>query len=148
MKHLYRNYVKQGARFPVEMWSHHESTKELWPRTTNSCESFHSHLNEQMIKSIQFFKIVSKIELYSIDTELSRARIRAGKGLDNRSNSKRYRRALSAQRGMRAFLDISDSFEERLKYLHSQYQITLFMDREFVENYEPDVEAEQEQDDD
>ena len=101
-----------------------------------------------MTKSIQFFKIVSKIELYSIDTELSRARIRAGKGLDNRSNSKRYRRALSAQRGMRAFLDISDSFEERLKYLHSQYRITLFMDREFVENYEPDVEAEQEQDDD
>ena len=128
MQHLQKNYVKPGARYPVELWSHHDSTMALMIRTTNACEAFHSLL------------IVSTIELYCIDVELTRARVREGRGLDSATNNKRYRLTIRAQRGMRAFLSLSEDFEERYKYLHKHHQVTVFEDRDWVYRYSPDSE--------
>ena len=138
MQHLQKNYVQTGARYPIELWSHHDSTMALMIRTTNACEAFHSLLNDQMLKNIQFFKIVSTIELYCIDVELTRARLREGRGLDSKTNNKRYRETIRAQRGMRAFLSLSEDFEERYRYLYKHHQVKACEDRDWVYRYNPD----------
>jgi len=41
--YLLNNYIRNGASFPPNMWA--AATADL-NRTTNACESFHSHFNK------------------------------------------------------------------------------------------------------
>lgn len=61
LRHLEEYYVRDGAQFAVEAWNHYDSIMQLKNRTTNNCESFHSHINRVMHKGVQFFFIINKI---------------------------------------------------------------------------------------
>jgi len=87
-----------------------------------------------MVKSIQFFAIVKKIESFAIDVERTRERIMNGLGLDSLCNTKRYQRGLEQQRAMRAFLMTSASFEQRYRGLYKHQYVERFMDRRSVNN--------------
>jgi hypothetical protein len=49
---LVTNYVEESSRFPPYLWSHVKSEQT---RTTNVCESFHSHFNKVFILRTQIF---------------------------------------------------------------------------------------------
>jgi hypothetical protein len=43
--YVLENYISSGAKFPPILWSEEPSDRR---RTTNGCESFHCHFNEQL----------------------------------------------------------------------------------------------------
>jgi len=50
--YILENYIDENSKFPPSMWASHTATLK---RTTNNCESFHSHFNEQFYKAHPLF---------------------------------------------------------------------------------------------
>lgn len=135
LKHLEKNYVSDTARFPVECWSQHEAILQLKPRTTNSCENFHSCLNRELKRNCQFFTAVHRVEGFSLDTERIRQRILDDKGIDIKVNKKRYHEALQEQRSLRKFLMTTNSFTERLEFLFDKFDRADFVQKYWIDAF-------------
>jgi len=61
--YLVDNYISENSMFPPTIWSNFSGSIS---RTTNNCESFHAHFNEQFYKSHPniniFFKILMNVK--------------------------------------------------------------------------------------
>lgn len=126
LRHMKEYYVKDNARFDMRYWNHYGTVMRLGARTTNFCEGFNSRLNAQMCKGVQFFKVVYKIELYSVSVERIKERFDGGKGLDTRHNT-RYNAFIDEMITLRDFLDSGATFEDRFEILHNRFSIAEYM---------------------
>jgi hypothetical protein len=76
---VFDNYINEESRFPPTIWSEFNATIM---RTTNSCESFHSHFNSmfhtahsniyQLLEILKNVKIDTYIEMSSVEVRKKR----------------------------------------------------------------------------
>ena len=64
--YISKNYIDENSKFPPSVWASHTATLK---RTTNNCESFHSHFNEQFYKAHPSFFTFVKIFKETIQTD-------------------------------------------------------------------------------
>lgn len=64
--YILENYIDENSNFPPSMWASHTATLK---RTTNNCESFHSHFNEQFYKAHPSFFTFLQILKDTIQTD-------------------------------------------------------------------------------
>ncbi|KAE9533011.1 hypothetical protein AGLY_009439 [Aphis glycines] len=64
--YILENYIDENSKFPPNMWATHSATLN---RTTNNCESFHSHFNQTFYKTHPSFFTFLQILKDTIQTD-------------------------------------------------------------------------------
>jgi len=65
--YLTDNYISENSVFPPTLWSNFSASKS---RTTNNCESFHAHFNEQFYKSHPHINTFLKILISNVQNNV------------------------------------------------------------------------------
>lgn len=85
--YLTDNYISEESAFPPIIWAKMSATLA---RTTNACESFHSHFNSSMYKAHpNFFVFVEKLSEFQISTQVKIQSVNSTAKINNNKVKKR-----------------------------------------------------------